>query len=141
MIKEMRTIEEVMEAFKVIKELRTQLDEEQYLSLVAEAREKDMYQLYALYQRGEVVAVTGFKPMITLYNGRSVWVCDLVTGSAHRSKGYGEMLLTFVEEWAKDRGYSNITLSSGLHRKEAHRFYEEKMDYDRVSYSFKKTLI
>ncbi|WP_164670473.1 GNAT family N-acetyltransferase [Virgibacillus doumboii] len=139
-IKELQSQKEILEAFPVMNQLRTHLDETTYLDLVAEAKEKDMYKLVALYNDGEVVAVTGFKPMITLYYGRFVWVCDLVTDSNHRSKGYGERLLSYVQEWAEENGYESVALSSGLKRTDAHRFYEEKMDYSKVSYVFKKPL-
>ncbi|WP_166000468.1 GNAT family N-acetyltransferase [Bacillus sp. Cs-700] len=140
MIKEMRTKEQWLEAFQVMQELRQHLDEKTYLDLVEEAHQKDMYRLYALYDGDELVAVTGFKPMITLYYGRFVWVCDLVTSEEHRSKGYGEKLLTFVENWALENGYQTVALSSGVQKKQAHRFYKEKMAYDQVSFVFKKGL-
>ncbi len=138
--KELHSQEEILEAFPVMHQLRTHLDEKAYLELVMEAKEKDMYRLFALYDQGEIVAVTGFKPMITLYYGRFVWVCDLVTDNSKRSNGYGEKLLSFVHEWADENGYERVALSSGLQRVDAHRFYEEKMDYDKVSYVFKKEL-
>ncbi len=137
-IKELQSQKEILEAFPVMNQLRTHLDEKTYLDLVIEAKEKDMYQLFALYDLGEIVAVTGFKPMITLYYGRCVWVCDLVTDNNKRSNGYGDILLSYVYEWAKENGYQSVALSSGLQRTEAHRFYEEKMGYDKVSYVFKK---
>ena len=140
MIKEMRTKKEWVEAFQIMKELRHHLDEENYLALVEEAIEKDMYRIYALYDRNQMVAVIGFKPMITLYYGRFVWVCDLVTSEQHRSQGYGEKLLSFVEKWARDNDYESVALSSGLKREEAHRFYKEKVSYDQVSYVFRKKL-
>ncbi|QHA90949.1 GNAT family N-acetyltransferase [Bacillus sp. N1-1] len=140
MIKEMKTKEQWHEAFQVMQELRHHLDEKTYLDLVEEAHLKDMYRLYALYDGDELVAVTGFKPMITLYYGRFVWVCDLVTSEQHRSKGYGEKLLAFVENWAVENGYQSVALSSGVQKKEAHRFYKEKMSYDQVSFVFKKGL-
>src|SRR5690625_1771456 len=137
-IKELQSQKEILEAFPVMNQLRTHLDEKVYLDLVTEAKERDMYQLFALYDLGEIVAVTGFKPMITLYYGRCVWVCDLVTDNNKRSNGYGDILLSYVHEWAKENGYQSVALSSGLQRTEAHRFYEEKMGYDKVSYVFKK---
>ncbi|WP_080873841.1 GNAT family N-acetyltransferase [Oceanobacillus timonensis] len=136
-IKELQTQDEITEAFPVIKQLRTHLDEEVYLDLVLEAKEKDRYKMFALIDEGEMVAVTGFKPMITLYYGRFVWVCDLVTNRNKRSKGYGEKLLQYVHEWAQENNYENVALSSGIQRTDAHRFYEDKMGYDRVSYVFK----
>lgn len=102
--------------------------------------EKDSYHLFALIDQGEIVAVTGFKPMFTLYYGRFVWVRDLVTDSNRRSKGYGEVLLTYIHDWTKENGYESVALSSGLKRTDAHRFYEEKMGYDKASYVFKHSL-
>jgi GNAT superfamily N-acetyltransferase len=131
---------EWVEAFGVMKQLRPHLNEERYLELVREAVEKEEYRIASLYHGGKIVAVTGFMPMITLYNGRSVWVCELVTDSGERSKGYGEELLHFVEEWSKENGYELVSLSSGVQRLDAHRFYEEKMGYDKVSYVYLKRL-
>ncbi|MET3576732.1 GNAT family N-acetyltransferase [Bhargavaea ullalensis] len=139
-IRELKTDKEILEAFPVMNQLRTHLDEETYLGLVTEAMQRDMYRLFALYDQGNLVAVTGFKPMITLYYGRFVWVCDLVTDETRRSTGYGEKLLSYVHDWAENNGYQSVALSSGLQRTDAHRFYEEKMGYDKVSYVFKKTL-
>ena len=85
-IKELQSQTEILEAFPVMKQLRTHLDESTYLELVKDAQEKDRYKMFALLDRNEIVAVTGFKPMITLYYGRFVWVCDLVTDNNKRSK-------------------------------------------------------
>ncbi len=138
LIKELNTQQEWKQAFPLMKHLRTHLDEESYLELVSEAAQKEGYKMAALFESGEMKAVTGFMPMITLYNGRFIWVCDLVTDPDQRSKGYGEALLSYVESWARDNGYSLVSLSSGLQREDAHRFYESKMEYDKVSYVFLK---
>ncbi|SET94082.1 Acetyltransferase (GNAT) family protein [Salinibacillus kushneri] len=137
-IKELDSKEEIRKAYPLMKQLRTHLDEETYLDLVLEAMENDRYKMAVLYDSNKLVAVTGFKPMITLYYGRFVWVCDLVTDVRNRSNGYGRKLLSFVEKWAKEHQYERIALSSGLHRKDAHQFYEEKMDYYIASYVLKK---
>ncbi|GGB57177.1 GNAT family N-acetyltransferase [Virgibacillus dakarensis] len=136
-IRELQTREEIIEAFPIMNQLRTHLDKHTYLDLVVDAQKNDNYKLVALFNDQKIVAVTGFKPMITLYYGRFVWVCDLVTDTSKRSNGYGEKLLSFVQEWAKEHHYTSVALSSGLQRKAAHRFYEKKMGYDKVSYVFK----
>lgn len=140
MIQELKSKEEMRAAFPIVKQLRTHLDEPAYLRLVEEARQKDNYRMFALIEDNKIVAVTGFKPMITLYYGRFIWVCDLVTEESARSKGYGEELLQYVEKFAEEHGFTSVALSSGLSRTDAHRFYEDKMDYDKVSYVFKKDL-
>jgi GNAT superfamily N-acetyltransferase len=139
-IKELKTRSEVLEAFPIMKQLRTHLNENMYLDLVMDAQDNDNYKMCALYNGEEMVAVAGFKPMITLYYGRFVWICDLVTDRNKRSKGYGEKLLTYIQEWAKENKYDSVALSSGLKRKDAHRFYEDKMNYEKVSFVFKLPL-
>lgn len=139
-IKELINAKEWKEAFPVMNQLRIHLDEEQFVELVQEAVEKESYKLVALFDNDKIVAVTGFMPMITLYNGRFIWVCDLVTDSENRSKGYGEVLLNYVHAWAKENGYDMVSLSSGLQRIDAHRFYENKMQYDKVSYVYVKNI-
>ena len=141
MIKELKSRKEIIEAFPIMKQLRTHLDESTYLELVMAAQENDRYKMFALLDGNEIVAVTGFKPMITLSSGRFIWICDLVTDTNIRSKGYGEKLLTFVHEWAKENNYESVSLSSRLHRTDAHRFYEDKMKYAKASYVFKTSLI
>ncbi|WP_087975166.1 GNAT family N-acetyltransferase [Oceanobacillus rekensis] len=139
-IKELQSKKDIMEAFPVMKHLRTHLDDETYLKLVLEAKEIDSYKMFALFDEEEIVAVIGFKPMITLYYGRFVWVCDLVTDKNQRSQGHGEKLLTYVHKWANKNSYESVALSSGLQRTDAHRFYENRMEYDKVSYVFKVNL-
>ncbi|WP_144460604.1 GNAT family N-acetyltransferase [Siminovitchia fortis] len=139
-IKELQSHDEIMSAFSVIKQLRTHLDEDSYLELVVEAQEKEGYKMFALLYKGKIVAVIGFQPMITLYYGRFIWICDLVTDANSRSKGYGEQLLSYVHKWAKENQFESVALSSGLQRTDAHRFYEEKMGYDKVSYVFKAVI-
>lgn len=139
-IKELKTDDEIRAAFPVMVQLRPHLNEATYVAIVKEAMENDNYHLFAFIDEKDIVAVTGFKPMITLYYGKFVWVCDLVTDVSKRSNGYGEKLLTFVHDWTKKNGYESVALSSGLQRVEAHRFYEEKMTYDKVSYVFRKSL-
>ncbi|MFC3885741.1 GNAT family N-acetyltransferase [Bacillus songklensis] len=140
-IKELKEEKEWIEAFPVMKQLRTHLDQPSYLELVKEAYQNEGYRMAALYDQEKLVAVTGFMPMTTLYNGRFIWVCDLVTDTQNRSKGYGGKLLAFVHEWAQNHHYPIVSLSSGLQRQDAHRFYENKMNYEKVSYVFKTTVL
>ena len=134
----LQTEQELIEAFPIMNQLRTHLNEKQYLELVYESEAKERYQLLGLRDEGVLKAVIGFKPMITLYYGRSLWVCDLVTDKNARSKGYGDRLLSHVERWGKEHHYESIALSSGIKRTSAHNFYEQKMDYSKVSVVFKK---
>ena len=139
-IRELKTEAELNEAFPIMQQLRTHLDLRTYLELIKEAQEKHDYRMHTLYDAEEIVAVIGYMPMTTLYYGRFIWICDFVTDSNKRSKGYGRKLLSFIEDQAAKDGYESVALSSGLQREDAHRFYEEKMNYDKKSYVFKLDL-
>lgn len=139
-IKELQSRNEIIKAFPVMSQLRTHLDEGSYLELVSEAKEKEGYKMFALFDGNDIVAVIGFQPMITLYYGRFIWVCDLVTDVNKRSEGFGEKLLSYIHKWANENKYESVALSSGLQRTDAHRFYENKMGYNKVSYVYKTSL-
>ncbi|WP_412095663.1 GNAT family N-acetyltransferase [Bacillus haynesii] len=131
---------ELNAVYPIMRQLRPHLDETSFLKLVEEARETESYTLFALYDGDTPVALAGFLPRVSLNQGRHVWVADLVTCEKHRSKGYGKKLLGAVEEWAKQNGLGSVALSSGLQRTDAHRFYEDKMGYQKASYLFRKAL-
>ena len=50
---------------------------------------------------------------------------------SQRSFGYGEKLLKYIHDWANENGAEYVALESGLHRSDAHRFYENKLNYDK----------
>ncbi len=138
-IRELRTGDEWKMAFPVVNQLRTHLDPEEFVSLVTEMQPQG-YRLFVLIDEGKVAAVTGVAQQLNLYYGKNMYVYDLVTDEANRSKGYGEALLSYIHELARELGCGKVALTSGLQRVDAHRFYEEKMGYERKSYAFVKDL-
>jgi GNAT superfamily N-acetyltransferase len=55
--------------------------------------------------------------------GQYMYIDDLVTDEAHRSKGVGRALLARCEELAVAMGCVKLVLDSGVQRIDAHRFY------------------
>ncbi len=138
-IVELKTEAELHEGYPVMHELRTHLSEEQYMALLAEMRPRG-YRQFAVRDEGSIVAIAGIFFNVNLYYGHYLWVYDLITTAAARSKGYGQALLGHMEELARAAGCDTIALASGVQRIDAHRFYEQRMGFDRPSYTFKKTL-
>lgn len=138
-IKQLTTQEEWVEAYAIMVQLRTELTLENYLQLLEEMM-KDGYSLFALYKNKEMVAVAGVSWRINFYNKRHIFVYDLVTDEAYRSCGYGEKLLAYIHQWGKENGAHYIALESGVQRNNAHRFYEERLGYEKWCYSFRKEL-
>lgn len=138
-IRELVSTEEWREAFPVMKQLRTHLDEETYLRYL-EQMSADGYRLFGLFSGGELAALAGVGIQTNMYYGRHLWVYELITDSAHRSRGFGEQLFEYLREWAERMGCEKIALSSGLQRADAHRFYEERGRMERASYVFTRDL-
>lgn len=87
------------------------------------------YVLAALADDGAVRAVAGYRYIENLYSGRVMYVDDLVTDEAVRSRGYGKILLDWLIAEARARGCQTFELDSGVQRFAAHRFYlTQRMD-------------
>jgi GNAT superfamily N-acetyltransferase len=69
-------------------------------------------------------------------------ICGLVVDASLRRTGIGKMLITWAEEWARQRGCSVIRLWSSVGRKASHRFYEQ-MGYTiiKTQHAFAKSLL
>jgi GNAT superfamily N-acetyltransferase len=138
-IHELTTEAEWLDACPVMVQLRTHLDEDDYLDYMREMT-ADGYRLFAASVDGEVVALAGVGVEVNMYDGRHAWVYDLVTDADRRSEGHGLALLSFVDEWAAGNGCDLVALSSGIEREDAHRFYENRAGMERTSYVYKRTL-
>ncbi|MGG0302492.1 GNAT family N-acetyltransferase [Bacillus albus] len=138
-IKEVVTEADLHDVFPVLQQLRTKLSKEEVSSLFQKMQEEN-YKLFSLRnEEGEVVGLAGVAICTNFYNKKHVFVYDLVTAEAHRSKGYGNVLLSYIENWGKENECESIVLTSAFPRLDAHRFYERE-GYDKVSYSFYKEL-
>ena len=129
----------IKQCFAVIHQLRPHLSEQEYISLAKEMHTAG-YKVFCLFEDKNIVAYAGVAILTNLYYGRHLWVYDLVSDKNRRGKGYGKILLDYLENFAHENGCSSVALSSGLQRTDAHRFYENKVKYQKISYVFKKDL-
>jgi GNAT superfamily N-acetyltransferase len=135
-----KTDEEILETYKVMKYLRDQYTEEEYLSFVKDHLLNENFQLALMNDNDQPVCVSGFRIGHSLAWGKFIYIDDLVTNPNIRSNGYGEALFNWVSEYGKEHGCKELHLDSGVQRHSAHRFYlRERMDI--VFYHFKKILI
>ena len=132
-------IDELKQAFPVVRQLRPHLNEDEYIE-TAGIMISNGYQIFCVFEDSEIVSYAGIAVLTNLYYGKHIWVYELVTDETKRGKGYGNLLLSHIEKYGKDNSLNCIALSSGLQREKAHNFYEKAMDYDKVSYIFKKNL-
>lgn len=86
-----------------------------------------------------VVGLALWRLVENTYEGRRLYVDDLVTDEQRRSQGAGKMLLDWLQTQARTLACDVLALDSGVQRAQAHRFYfREGMHVS--SFCFRKAL-
>jgi GNAT superfamily N-acetyltransferase len=89
---------------------------------------------------GEVVGVVTAHLIPSIHDNEPVaWLTTLVVLEDARGAGIGSALVAYVEKWALDHGARRLSVTSGIHRKATHAFYE-KRDYENTGLRFGKNL-
>lgn len=112
----------IARCFPVMAQLRPHLVESQFVARVRRMQTEGFH-LAALEANGAIHAVAGYRYYDKLFSGKNLYVDDLVTDGAQRSKGYGQALLNWLYEQARSYGCNQLELDSGVQRSAAHRFY------------------
>jgi GNAT superfamily N-acetyltransferase len=92
---------------------------------------------------GQVVGMVGCRDIYYYEDdGFVIQISLLVTKRELQGQGIGTALITFVEQWAVDRGANNLYLTSGNkpERKKAYELYK-RMGFEITGYRFVKKLI
>jgi GNAT superfamily N-acetyltransferase len=114
--------ERLVAVHPVMKELRTDLSEQQFHERYA-AGHADGYRLAAVFDGDECRAAAGYRLFTNFVSGRHLYVDDLVTAKAWRSHGYGRLLNEYLASVARNEGCESVQLDSRTDRSRAHRFY------------------
>jgi GNAT superfamily N-acetyltransferase len=89
---------------------------------------------------GEVVGLATAHIFPSIHdNGPVAWLTTLVVLEDARGAGIGSALVRHVEQWAAQNGAKRLSVTSGIHRRATHEFYE-KRDYDNTGLRFTKKL-
>lgn len=107
----------------VAAQLRPEFDEDRFVAQML--RQLDAGSRATVLYDGDGVprAFACWRVLEMLAVGRHVYVDDLVTDAAARSRGYGKALLDWLKAEAKRLGCARLQLDSGTQRCDAHAFY------------------
>jgi GNAT superfamily N-acetyltransferase len=123
---------ELKHCFPIMQVLRPHLvNIEEFIERVQRQRQEYNYRLAYLAEpldgssesANSVKAVAGFRLSECLAWGKFLYVDDLVTAEAERSQGYGEQLVQWLINYARQHQCQSFQLDSGVQRFAAHRFY------------------
>lgn len=134
-----KTKAELEKCFPVVKELRPQLSFEEYLEIYNEAHSKDSYEIVAIESEGKILAVMGYRVLSDFVRGKHIYVDDLVSSEAVRSKGLGAQLLKYAESVAESMGCKSLRLCTGIENERGVQFYE-KNGWTKRAYVYTKKL-
>ena len=81
------------------------------------------YRLLALWQGSNPIALAGFRSQENLVHGRHIYLDDLVTDEAARSRGYGRILMEHLRRECRTLGCAKLLLDTPLSNVFGHRFY------------------
>lgn len=128
---------EIAACHPVMRELRPKYDDQtRFVARIREQQETGYRLAFREDEDGRPVAAAGFRVGENLAWGRFLYVDDLVTLPDARSKGHGRALLEWLRARAREEGCRELHLDSGVHRKDAHRFYaREGMTFSSHHYS------
>ncbi len=119
-VAELATDEEWAAAVPILGQLWTDADDAEIRSW----REEGDYRLFGLFADGDLAAVAGVSIQRVLHHARHLWIHDFVVAETHRGEGYGQALLTWLEEWADERDCEYVALAVIDGNDEALQFYE-----------------
>ena len=122
-IRRVESDQQILGTRAVMLDLRPAIEPDDYLPRVRRMMKSDGYLLAAAYQDDIARAVAGYRLMDMLHCGRLLYVDDLNSDPQHRSQGFGNALIEWLKQEARDRGCAELQLDSGVHRPRAHRFY------------------
>ena len=128
------TDEQIAACEPVMHELRPHVLPEAFVQRVRK-QEEGGYRLVCCNDGQKPVAAAGFRVSLNLAWGRFLYVDDLVTLDAERSRGYGAALLKWLRDYARQQNCDELHLDSGVQRKAAHRFYDRE-GMDMTSYHY-----
>ncbi len=111
--------------FELLKELRPHLTLVSFKKIFSEAQKSSSYQMIGIEDETGLVALMGYRILHDFVHGKHIYIDDLVSKEASRSKGYGTILLKHAEEIAKENGCTNLRLCTGIENEAGKKFYEK----------------
>lgn len=121
-VKEIFTLEEMMEHLPLVQQLYPDLTQEKYASMLHEMIPNN-YSQAVVFENEKAVALSGIWFNTKLWTGKYIELDNVVTDKNFRSKGAGKLLNNFATEKAKQLGCKYIVLDAFAENRDAHRFY------------------
>lgn len=122
--------------FKLIQLLNQKLGFEQFSEMLITMR-KHKYKAIGVFEQGQMIAACGYWLGCKFYCGTYLEIDNFVVDEAHRNRGIGTKIITWLEQEAEKQGCQCVMLDAYLTNERVHGFYEEK-GFHKLGYHFYK---
>jgi GNAT superfamily N-acetyltransferase len=137
-IKELTTINEMLEQLPVMQFLYPKMSRERYESFLKEMILKD-YKQVAVFENQNCIGLSGYWFGTKLWTGKYLEIDNFIIHPDHRKKGIGKKIADYIDEQAKKLKCTCIVLDAYTENFTAHRFYYN-LGYVPRGFHFLKTI-
>jgi len=121
-IKELKTIDEMLEHLSVMQELYPTLNPTQYHEMLSDMIPNNYGQI-AVFTEGKCVGISGYWIGTKLWCGKYLELDNVIISEKYRSKGIGKILSDYLENKAHLNNCTIQVLDAYTSNFKAHRFY------------------
>ncbi|RED24964.1 acetyltransferase (GNAT) family protein [Flavobacterium cutihirudinis] len=137
-IRELTTIDEMLEQIDTMRFLYPKISIEKYGSFLEEMVPHNYVQI-GVFDNNICLGITGCWSATKLWTGKYLEIDNFVVNPEYRSKGIGKLLTDYIDKKALDLGCSSIVLDAFTGNFGAHRFYYNQ-GYGPKGFHFVKVL-
>lgn len=117
-----------------------ELEEDTFYACLDQMQKHSDYETFVMVLEDIVVGYIGVcREYAYNYAHYVMQITALCVDNTYQHKGVGTALIQYIEELARNEGVTSILVHSGLHRCDAHRFYEQN-GFMKKSFVFKKQI-
>ena len=139
-LKQIETDQDIASSYDIMKQLRSGIDQDDYINYINKMRshQKQYTLIVAFSEDTKPIGLVGFSYDFRLsVKGKMIYIEDLVVDQNHQNLGIGKKLMNYAEDIAKKQKINVLVLDSAIHRKAAHKLYEE-LNFINTSNNYKK---
>ena len=118
-------LKELDMAYELISQLHTRLSYNEFEDLIYNMRDME-YKMIGLMDNEKLITYAGISIQTNLYHKRHLYIFELVTDEAYRLRKYANMMMEYLQDYAKMGMCENIVSSFDLKNTNANKFYKEQ---------------
>ena len=121
-LKELTSVEEMLETFDLLKILYPDLTTDRYTELLEEIIPHN-YKQIAAYHKDKIVGVSGFWIATKIWSGKYLEMDNVIIERGYRSNGIGDQFVKYLKQKATDEKCNMMACDVYTDNFKAHKFY------------------